>query len=71
MAYRRKLAEKFEKKIFKIVPPLKDYPEEYESDDSNMSDKPEVLEKARVFAFDLGRFEDVWREFPGDYDAMK
>jgi hypothetical protein len=29
------ITNKLEKKVFKLVPPLKDYPEEIESDDSN------------------------------------
>jgi hypothetical protein len=53
------------------VPPLKDYPEEIESEDSNEGETPEEVEKSRVFNYDISRLEDEWRIFPGDFKAMQ
>ena len=38
-----KLADAFAKKVFEKIPPLKEYPDEIESDDSNISDKTDCV----------------------------
>jgi hypothetical protein len=37
-AFNKKLTSNLERKMFKLVPPLKEYPEEIESEDSNASE---------------------------------
>jgi len=55
-AFNRKLTFSIEKKLFKVVPPLKDYPEEIESEDSNASEDFEIIENDRVLAYEIGKF---------------
>ena len=32
---------------------------------------PEELEKSRAFIYDIGKWKDEWRCYPGDYEAME
>lgn len=59
-AFNKMLGQSVEKKLFKVIPPLKDFPEEIESEDSDASETYSVAEQARCLGFDIEKFKQAW-----------
>ena len=65
------LANHFQKRVFEKIPPLKEYPDEIESDDTNISDKTDYIVKKTNLNVKIKNFKEDYDEHPAMIETLE